>query len=213
MDFVESKFYIIDEGQQVHYKDFILRTLMKSFTTAGDLYADDLYFIFPFTNQALALLAGIENAFFSRNFLSTAILTRSLIDCVMSLVYITQVSTDDYQAFLDEFRRSGELTKRTSEKKKCKRLTGKDLTDVFLKNTGINLMNSYKQLSKMVHSTIFHMHANTKLVSDTDNAFELAIVGERLEYPQRLYDELRDIIEVCINTIEWVLKSSYTQYE
>ncbi len=172
-----------------------------------------MYFVFPFINQGLALLAGIEDAVSDRNFLVASVLTRSLIDCVMSLVYVTQVSSEDYQSFLNEFRRSGELTKNSTDRKTRKRLTGEDLTKVFQKSTGVNLSNSYKQLSKMVHSTIFHMHANTKPRTDPDYNIEVAIVGENLEYPDRFYDELKDIVEVCIDTIKRVLQSRCTQSE
>jgi hypothetical protein len=204
----ESKFYVKDGERQIHYKDFIFEAVKTTFSETGILYQDDLYFVYPFTNQALALLSGIECAYFGKNFLSAAILTRSLIDCVMSLVYMTQVSTNDYRAFIDEFQRSGELTKNTAKGRKP--LTGKDLTKVFQKNTGANLSESYKQLSKMVHSTIFHIHANTKMIPNTESDFEIAFVGEKLEYPQRFYDELKDIVAVCIDTIVRLLESRCT---
>jgi hypothetical protein len=131
----------------------------------------------------------------------------------MSLVYMTQVSTDDYQDFISEFCKTGELTKRAVDGEARRRLSGTDLTKSFKKCIGYDLSNPYKQLSKTVHATIFHMHANTQLVPGTDDSVEIRIYGEKLEYPQRLYDELRGLVEVCINTIEQVLASRYTQHE
>lgn len=207
----ESKFFVGIGNHKVHYKELIEHALKTSLGEMPDLFQDDIYFIFPFTNQALTLISGIECTYFKKNLLPAAILARSLIDCTMSLVYVIQVSDDDYQDFLDEFRRSGELTKANLKRKKRMRLTGRDLTKVFLESTGIDLSNSYKQLSKMVHPTVFHMHANTKMIANTEDKVEIAFIGEKLEYPQHLYDELEDIVILCIKTIIQVLKSRCIQ--
>jgi len=182
--------------EQVHYKDLIY-SVIKARGTEMNLTVGDIYFIYPYTNQSLALLSGIESAFYSKSFLCAAVLTRCLLDCVLSLSYALHVDRYDSQAFVDEYRKSGELTKPNPKGKRF-RLTGKDLVNAFKECTGFDVSNSYTQLSKMVHPTIHHLHASIKELPESDADFEFGFVGEKTIYPQHLYDELKTIIDLCI---------------
>ena len=198
----ENGFFMDIGNQRVHYKKVIEAQFKGYYGKMLNIYPDDFFFFFPYTNQALALLSGIETAYFGRNFLCAAILTRSLLDCVMSWIYVTQVTQDDYKDFLDEFMKSGEITKVTKKGNKRTRVTGQDLTDTFKKCRGIDLSNSYKQLSKMVHPSIHHFHANTRPTPDLESDACIAITsGENTEYPQHLYDELKDIVHLCMSHV------------
>jgi hypothetical protein len=186
----------------IEFKKEIEDAIMQKYSVDNNIYRNDLYFFNPYTNEALALLSGIEYSISDKNFLCAAILTRSLLDCTMSLIYVMSVPPSDYEAFIEEFIAKGELTKLVKDNKKRIRITGKDLTSSFSRCTQIDFSNTYKQLSKMVHPTIHHLHASTHSTPNEDSDFYVGITpGKFTVYPQHLYDELEEIVRLCMSTI------------
>lgn len=208
VEMAEKKLCICNGEESIPCREYMLSIIRKHFNGMTPFYEAEFLFIFPFTNQAIALLSGIEAAYCSRNFLCAAILTRSLLDCVMSLIYVDQArQKEDYKEFIEEYERTGELTKPNSKRTKRYRLHGNDLVEAFKNFNGINVNNTYVQLSKMVHPTKFHFHASTTPTPDSDCDCGIAFYGEKTEYPQHLYDELLEIIELCIDQLELIWAS------
>jgi len=185
-----------NERTLIHYKELVFSTIKEASNNPDFcLLESDLYFTYPFTNQALALAAGIESTWSEGNFLCAANLTRSLLDCMLSLSYTIHVCKNDQQAFVEEFQKTGELTK-PSPKGKRNRLAGKDLVFAFKKRTGFDMGNSYIQLSKLVHPTLLHLHAGIEDLGDYKLGFKL--YGEKTTFPSHLHVELKSIFDLCI---------------
>lgn len=197
-------FYIKIHGddKQLKINDALKQELLNAFKNEK-MIRDDL-FLFPTINFAMALLDDIESSYFGKRFVPCAILTRSLLDATMSLIYFLQVPSSDYDSFFKEYFKTGELTKAPDKKGIRWRLTGKELCEVYKNKVGYDVNEPYKNLSKYVHPTLRHFYS---MYQDLDDgAFGLTMYGSKTEFIEEQYLELHQLIYSCIDVFILVLR-------
>ncbi|KXT62801.1 hypothetical protein [Lactococcus sp. DD01] len=200
----QEHFYIQICGNDKKLKiiDALKQELLKAFETK-EMIRDDL-FLFPTVNFAMSLIDDIENCYFGNRFIPCAILTRSLLDATMSLIYFLQVPSSDYDSFFENYFKTGELTKSPDKKGKRWRVTGKELCETYKNKVAYDVNEAYKNLSKYVHPTIRHFYS---IYQDSENgAFGLTIYGSKTEFSEEQYLELHQLIYSCIDVFVLVLK-------
>ena len=184
--------------------DTLREKLMDAYKRgSADISMDD-FFVFSTVNFVMEIYKDIEQCYYERRYVSCAILTRALLDAVMSMVYFLNVPSNDYQNFVKYYMEKGELTKKSKKNDRRMRVTGKDLCENYKTIMKYNVSTVYRKLSQFVHPTKRHLKSIYK--TKGNNCFEISILGAETLYSDKDFLELWQIIDSCSRTIEIVLK-------
>ncbi|MBS7576101.1 MULTISPECIES: hypothetical protein [unclassified Enterococcus] len=200
---MEEHFYIKINGdnKDIKINDALKQELFNAYKSEK-IFQDD-FFVIPIINFTMELTDDIESCYFGKRFIPCTILTRSLLDATMSLIYFLQVPNYDYHSFFEEYLKTGELTKAPNKNGKRWRVTGKELCKIFKSKVKYDVSESYQNLSRYVHPTIKHFYS---IYQDLENEkFELTVYGSNTKFNNEQYLELRQLIYSCIDVLILVL--------
>jgi len=157
------------------------------------ILTSDIFFVLPSLKKCISLYAAIVDDVGKKRLLSATILSRTLIEVIVTLLYVSNVEKTD--GFYKKFMEHGRLRVRRSGKGWEKVTIATQISWVE-QNYGItNLQAAYDNCSKLVHFS----DSAAQLILDrrkmsSDGALGIVISKNEEQFPQEDFDE---IIKTC----------------